>query len=352
MAGKNQRALDSAKLLQNALDSICLGVEDYKLSVECADRSIRVISAARNLFAGVLLLFKYRIAVLAGSPENAANLIYKTKGFQARLNDGGGVDVVLQQEHRTIDLREIQGIFQQLKVVTDWAVLGDLQRCRNDLEHLHAQHPTEEIKRFLVALFPLLRDFIINEIRANPYDLLGSTWDVMLQNHDFYTKNLAESRSRWSALGVLDHTMKLFQTCLCRACGSALLEPHREDATSSLRFDDSEFRCSCMACGQSDSFTEVLAQELMYAKEDPFDETPVIIECEQCWHQTFDLSEGICHLCTYECHPAKCSDCGSFLDGGQHQNGSLCNRCEETAYQMQEYEFAMRARHSSGEQDI
>lgn len=343
MAGKNQSALDSAKLLQNALDSICLGVEDYKLSIESADRSIRVVSAARNLFAGVLLLFKYKIAVMAGSPENAAKLIYKTKGFEARIRQDGALDVVLQQESRTVDVKDIRKLFKDLNVVTDWGVLNELQRCRNDLEHLHAQHPIEEIKRFLVALFPLLRDFITTEIRENPYELLGATWDVMLQNHDFYSKSLADSRSRWSALGVLDHTMELFQTCLCRACGSALLEPYREDAASSLRFDDSEFRCSCMACGQTDSFTEVLAEELRYLKENPFDEAEVIIECEHCWHPTFDLSEGICHLCTYECHPAKCSECDSFLDQDQSKYGSLCNGCEEAVHQMREYELAVRA---------
>lgn len=344
MRDRKQRVLDSEKLLRNALDSICLGVEDYHMSIDPTGNPVRAISAARNLYAGVLLLFKYKVAVAAGSPEKAALLIYKTKGFQARINGEGSVDAVLQQENRTVDVRDLQDLFKALRISTDWGIVASLQTCRNDLEHLHAQHPMEDINRFLIALFPLLKDFMINEMGANPYELLGSTWEEMLLNHEFHTKTLAEARAKWRVLGVLEHTMELFQSCLCRACGSALLEPNRDDVASKLRFDDSEFRCSCMACGQSDSFTERLAEELRYAKEDPFDDTALIIECENCWHPTFDLTQGICHLCTYEQVPLKCSDCGTYLT----DHTSLCDRCEEADHQMRLYEEEVRSRRGEG----
>ena len=56
------------EILKNAVRSIQLGVEDYETS--CVfEEDARAISAARNLYAGVLLLFKYKIATLAVSPD-------------------------------------------------------------------------------------------------------------------------------------------------------------------------------------------------------------------------------------------------------------------------------------------
>ena len=43
-------------ILQNAIDSIQLGIEDYELIKE---NPKRLISCTRNLFSGILLLFKY-----------------------------------------------------------------------------------------------------------------------------------------------------------------------------------------------------------------------------------------------------------------------------------------------------
>ena len=47
------------KLLQNAINSIEIGIEDYKLSQQ---DERRIISCVRNVFAGILLLFKYKFS--------------------------------------------------------------------------------------------------------------------------------------------------------------------------------------------------------------------------------------------------------------------------------------------------
>ena len=337
MAGQEPRKLDSRKMLENALASIQLGVEDYQLSSENGSGSIRSISAARNLFAGVLLLFKYKIASVAASPEQAATLIYKARRFRPHRNVDGNISWAPELErHKTIDTEGIKRIFNDLAIETNWEIVEKLRDCRNDLEHLHANHPVEEINQFMVALFPLLRDFITNQIGTSPSELLGTTWDVMLKNHYFFTTNLSEARCRWNDLGVMDHTMELFRFCVCPSCGSALLEPNREDALSSLRFNDSEFRYSCIACSHSDSFTELLAEELRLTKEDPFDEAIVIIECDECWHPTFDLTEGFCHLCTYQRKPTRCSDCEAYITWELSEQCSLCDRCQDTYHQLLE----------------
>ena len=52
-------------ILQNAIDSIVLGLEDF----ESSDHK-RIISCVRNLFAGILLLFKYKLVLLSLPDSN------------------------------------------------------------------------------------------------------------------------------------------------------------------------------------------------------------------------------------------------------------------------------------------
>ena len=46
-------------ILQNAIDSIALGIEDYE---EAVHDSRRLISCTRNIFAGILFTFKGFVA--------------------------------------------------------------------------------------------------------------------------------------------------------------------------------------------------------------------------------------------------------------------------------------------------
>ncbi len=51
----------STRLLENAVHSISMGLEDFESS-ESNQR--RIISSVRNLFAGILLLFKHKLNLL------------------------------------------------------------------------------------------------------------------------------------------------------------------------------------------------------------------------------------------------------------------------------------------------
>ncbi|MEX2546021.1 MAG: hypothetical protein WD316_12905 [Phycisphaeraceae bacterium] len=46
-------------ILKNAIDSIELGVEDFR-----SENPKRLMSAVRNFYAGILLLFKHQLAAL------------------------------------------------------------------------------------------------------------------------------------------------------------------------------------------------------------------------------------------------------------------------------------------------
>ncbi|HMF63086.1 MAG TPA: hypothetical protein VK608_03280 [Edaphobacter sp.] len=59
-------------LLENAIQSIRVGVEDY-----LADSNARLLSAARNIHAGILLLFKEKLYRLSPDDSNSALIMSK-----------------------------------------------------------------------------------------------------------------------------------------------------------------------------------------------------------------------------------------------------------------------------------
>ncbi len=72
-------------LLTNATSSIRLGVEDYK-----SGDSDRMLSAVRNIHAGILLLYKE--ALRRKSPENTNDVLVKAQ-IRPELNSTGEMNL-------------------------------------------------------------------------------------------------------------------------------------------------------------------------------------------------------------------------------------------------------------------
>ena len=62
-------------IYKNAIDSILMGLDDYKVALGGDER--RYISSTRNLFAGILLLFKEKLSQL--SPDGTDEILIKKK---------------------------------------------------------------------------------------------------------------------------------------------------------------------------------------------------------------------------------------------------------------------------------
>src|SRR5882724_9689847 len=97
-------------LLDNAIVSIQLGLEDY-----ASEDKRRVISAARNLYAGVLLLCKEVLRRF--SPPGSNDILIRTRK-KAVKEAGGTVRIVGDGKH-TIDRAEIEKTFAQLQLNVD-----------------------------------------------------------------------------------------------------------------------------------------------------------------------------------------------------------------------------------------
>ena len=96
-------------ILQNAIDSIELGVEDYKIN-----QPKRLLSAVRNFYAGILLLFKHKLASMSHNDDEA---LLKQRILPVEEN---GKIVWKGDGKKTVDFQQIQERFESLGIKVDW----------------------------------------------------------------------------------------------------------------------------------------------------------------------------------------------------------------------------------------
>lgn len=87
----------------NAIRSIQTGLNDYW-------RDDRLVSSVRNLYAGILLLFKHKLFILSTPGSNAALI---KQNVTSVLNESG-VLIWKGVGSKTIDVAEIKSRFQSL----------------------------------------------------------------------------------------------------------------------------------------------------------------------------------------------------------------------------------------------
>ncbi|WP_114194661.1 hypothetical protein [Edaphovirga cremea] len=326
-------ALDAEKLRENSLLSIQLGIEDFELSqrkVEDGGNPARALSSVRNLFAGMLLLFKYKIATSVDEPEDAYTLIYNPPKILPRSDGNGGVEWVPDGNFKstTIDTEAIKQRFKGFNIEVDWKAIKQLQDCRNGLEHMPPENTLGEIAGFVADLFPVLSDFITQQLEEAPFPLLGSSWEIMLKHNTLYEAKRKECNESWSFAGIPKHMERFLQECRCDMCHSDLLAASDEslDGGCSVESNEDEFKYRCLACG----FADLIAPLLMQALNDEHDydwrsgEDSNIEDCFQCGHGTFLIAEQLCVWCGATLDHEECIFCGEHLKQDDQDNGGLC----------------------------
>lgn len=334
--------LDATKLRENALTSIRLGVEDFERCRHPEGDPARALSAIRNLFAGVLLLFKYKIATCVDDPADAAALIFNPPEVLPRSDGAGGIDwaPVGKFKTTTIDVGTIQKRFEAFEIYVDWDVIETLQACRNHLEHLHPAHTLGEVADFVAELFPVLRDFIQTELGESPAAILGDAWQLMLLHHRFFVDTTHQCEEAWAEACVPKGMEPWLKECKCPECASALLAPAQEnlDAGDTVESNDDRFQATCIACG----CVVLIAQLMIDAVEkahsyDPRDgDEPLLERCNQCGRNTFLINEQSCLWCAAELEYTECEMCDESLGQEDQDNGGLCS------YHAHSYEKFMR----------
>lgn len=337
--------LDADKLQENALTSIRLGIEDFQRSQTALDAGgdpARALSAVRNLFAGVLLLFKYKIAISVDEPSDAASLIFNPPEILPYSDGDGGIEWKPDGNFKktTIDVATIQRRFKGFNIDVDWKTINKLQDCRNHLEHLHPANTLGEVAGFVAELFPVLRDFVQTQLNKQPADLLGAAWTTMLESHNFFVKISAECAAAWATADVPEEMQQWLNLCRCEECGSSLLSPHPEDLEEGNGVDrqDDIFKYQCMACSHVDLIAPLMIETLNDAYDyDPRDGgEPGVESCHECDRGTFIIHEQKCSWCDATLDYSQCKVCEEPLSQDDQMNGGLCG------YHLHIYEKVMQ----------
>ncbi|WP_394517186.1 hypothetical protein [Pantoea sp. SGAir0175] len=331
------KKLDAEKLYENAIVSIQLGIEDFKLSqasAEAGGNPNRALSSVRNLYAGLLLLFKYKIATCVDSEELAYELIHNPPRDVLPQPDGKGGVIWLPDgkfQKTTIDVPKIEERFKSFKIDVNWEAVRKIQECRNHLEHLHPNNTLGEVAEFVADLFPVLGDFIINELDKFPKSVLGPAWEIMLEHNKFFTEQLNASRLSWDYADIPDGMKEYLLECNCSECGSKLLTARIDDIESGLTVSDDEqkFNYICAACGDVDLIAPLLfsAFENEFFYWPPDGGEPTYENCWNCGHDTFVIGEQACRWCASSLDYTECNGCDATLNQDDQDNGGYCGYC-------------------------
>ena len=178
-------------ILKNAVLSIQIGVEDYQ-----SEDPRRVLSAVRNISAGVLLLFKEKLRSM--SPDGTDEVLIKRK-VTPHLSANGVIFV--GSGKNTVDVQQIRERFKTLGIEVDWRRVDKITRVRNDIEHYCTAESRGRLKELIADSFVVIRDFLVSQLDAKPGDMLGAeTWSVFLEVADVYSAELDECREQMSAV--------------------------------------------------------------------------------------------------------------------------------------------------------
>lgn len=295
-------------ILSNAVDSITLGLEDYGMP-----DPRRKMSATRNLFAGILLLFKYKLVLL--SPDDSDEVLIKQKVLPTLDNNSDEI-VWIGKGKKTVDVMSIQERFNSLKIKVDWSRIEAIQKYRNDIEHYHSIEEPLAVESMISNCFIVIRDFIKDELDWEPSELLGlESWNILLNVSEVYQKEKIACVEGLEGLSydlgdIGEYIFDAFKNAVCPRCKSGLVTTLDPVGTEVI---DAKFICkSCDNPFDYEVIGEFLSE--LYDVYSPWDFSHSSIVdsnltvCPSCSETAYFMNENMCAVCFSEFN-TECMDC-------------------------------------------
>jgi hypothetical protein len=308
-------------LLTNSIQSICAGVEDYQEGSHA-----RLLTAVRNIHAGILLMYKEALRRL--SPDGSNEALVKAKIVPSR-NSAGEV-VFLGVGKKTADVQQIKDRFAELDISTDWARFDRITNVRNDIEHYYTEADKKALESVVSDAFVIIRNFLNAELKEDPLSLLGdTTWEAMLKISDVYEAERNECVSALAAVNWESETLRegVFELT-CTSCSGSLLRP---DGDYPVYTDIMGLQCRI--CGNSSpasdfvprAIEEALGGEAYMAFKDGGDEP--YTSCPGCHEESYVMLEQKCAHCGHSAEHT-CQRCGNEIPASELMCAPLCGYCE------------------------
>ena len=303
-----------SKLFENAVESIVVGIEDYR-----QNSRPRALSAVRNFYAGTLLLAKEVLVrqVPNADPDRLLGAKYKP------VSDGDGGVEYEAVGHATIDFAQLSERFNDFGLRISHAELKDLNRIRNDIEHLYTNAALDAVREAIAKAFPVVVE-LFRLADEDPREVLGDAWQTMLEVRSFYESERAQCEDTFEKVNWKSDALAEAPK-LCPECGSHLVEQNDPANT-----DHESADARCRACGE-----EIEAEKLV---ETAIDESlalsyrdvkhgaePDHTNCHECTLKTFVFAENQCVWC--HASLGTCAICSEQLtpDNKDPDGESLCS---------------------------
>lgn len=310
-------------MLDNAVSSIRLGVEDFKSIPTDEDRAL---SAIRNLSAGLLLMFKVKLQEL--SPAGSQEALLKQNVTPSL--DADGTPIWVGKGGKTVDVETIIQRLDSLGITgIDWKLLRKLTEMRNDVEHYYSKLPASGLAEAMAASFHLIQQFVPAYLDRTPVELLGEElWRFLTTQETFYKREheICQNANKQVPWGheLLKGCVDLLQ---CPSCKSALIKPRAlVEPTSDIKF-------ACTCCAYEASYAEAAETiatmhhypDLYYAMTKG-GEAPVE-HCRLCGHFSYLTDEFECVLCLNGSPGPVCAECGTTLEADIDKDNDLTRLC-------------------------
>jgi hypothetical protein len=302
-------------LLNNAIESIQVGVEDYLM-----DDNRRYRSAVRNIFAGILLLYKEKLNRL--SPPCTEEALIKNK-IKFIYTDEGNVTFVGDGKN-TVGVHEIKERFKSLNIKVDWNKFDKLNDLRNNIEHYYTNESSDAVLEVVATSFTLIQDFISEHLGEESHGLLGDEcWQTLLDRSEVLQTEQIICIESFKKIGFLDREnfRDFVNDIECLSCSSQLIKVA----------DGFEIFPSliCRACGDKFDFEELLSDNVDFDDES-------LAYCNDCEHHERSVGKlgekwicFSCHCTHNEIEVGSCGYCNEFVAGNLEDTYlSGCSMCD------------------------
>jgi hypothetical protein len=305
-------------ILKNAIDSISMGLEDFKLS-EKDER--RITSCTRNILSGILLLFKYKLSIL--SPEDSNEALIKKDIFP--IIDEENKIVFRGSGHKTIDVHGIKARFESLKIHVSWKNLDKIIEYRNKIEHYYSHLDINSAKTMISESFVLIKGFIEDTLMLKPEKLFDKkTWLYFANTKQVHDELKEKCNSNLEKLDYYSiDVLNVIKECKCKNCGSDLISVV-DECEEGCKADNAYYICK--VCNKNYNYKEIIELYLESTHELIKDGEEIDIDyCPICHRHSFLYNLGLCLLCGENIDIyCKNYDCEELVDS---RRSEYCERC-------------------------
>lgn len=309
-------------MMKNAVDSIWIGMEDFH-----DDDPRRAVSAIRNFYAGILLLFKCKLQEL--SPEGSEEVLLK-KNILPVIDTETGKTTWVGTGNNTVEVKDIRERLKSLGVEgIEWRRLESLQRIRNNIEHYYSKDPVDQMKEAIASALHLITQFCRPHLGKDPVQVLGQEcWDLLLGVASLYEAELKASKESLESVDwPYEEVADAIDFMRCPECDSQLIKALDPLALGSA------IEFSCISCGENSSYETVIIAALPLSMEganylsvkDGGDE--LIEDCPMCGEGTFLVAEKECAVCFSPLEYQSCNMCEVGLSVDEQHFEGLCSYC-------------------------